>query len=496
VYVGGETPQHSKYILQSETASRYNHAQEDSLSKLSEEWVSDLRDLFLAEGQYTISQGALWAFHPSDNVWRPFTYEEMPRLASTFLDHKGFQRPGSKGWIPVIDNINHRRELAASLWTRESLWDHAFFASAPPGLAVGKQFLVVSPDNIHAVPLTDKHRVRHALDIELPPNFESLPEPKYYVGALRRMFGDDEDGEKKILAFQEFVGACRTGIVTSYERCIIMPGGGSNGKSTIIMGAAESIFSKHERRSIVPNFMNQEYYLMQLRDAVLNAVTELPKEQVNCTERFKQIISGEDVTGRPIREMPVTFKPTAGHIFACNNFPKLSDNSRGMWRRLLVLRSDASFAKNDGLRADLVEQFRKEAPQILVWALRGAQRLMRQGDYTFPDSHTEEERLWRGANDKVLQFVTKCTKGFDSGWSKASAACKTYNSWITDMGFPWTDRMDPSTFGTALKHLEGFQSKRQSYGMAYNLVVKPRAEWIDFHSGEGHGEVTLEEEST
>lgn len=466
------------------------------MTNLGVSWVSDLRDEFLKTGKYVISQGALWAFDETSKQWKPWTYEEVPQLAAKFLDSNTFTRPGSKNWIPVINDSYHRRELVTGVWTHGEAWNKAFFAEAPPGLAVGKSFIRVNPTEMHSEPLADKHRARETLAFELPEKLETVPEPKYYLAALRRMFGEDEDGNRRLAAFQEWLGACRTGIVTSYEKCVIMPGGGSNGKSTIIMGAAESIFSKHERRSIVPNFLNQEYYLMQMRDAALNFVTELPKERINCTERFKQIISGEDVTGRPIREMPVTFKPTAGHLFACNNFPQLSDNSKGMWRRLLVLRSDAQFAKNDGLRGDLVEKFRSEAAQILVWALRGAQRLMQQGDYTYPQSHWDEENSWRGNNDKTLQFITNCTKGFGSGWSKASSAHKIFGQWFGDMGYGYQDRLDPSQFGTALAHLEGFQSKRQSYGKAYNFIIKPSNEWIDYHrQGDNQGEVTLEEES-
>jgi phage/plasmid-associated DNA primase len=465
------------------------------MTKLDISWVSDLRDCFIEDGKYVISQGVLWTHNPATQLWDASSIDEMPRLAASYLDANDFERPGSKDWVSVINNTSNRKELVQALWTHNHLWDTKFFSKAPPGLAVGPDFIQVDKKSISAIPLTAEHRARHSLDFKLPTkDLGSLDDPKHYVAALERMFGRNVDGAEKVAAFQEFLGACRTGIVTAYERCIIMPGGGSNGKSTIIMGGAESIFSKHERRSITPNFLNQEYYLMQMRDAAINYVTELPKERINCTERFKQIISGEPVTGRPIREMPVTFQPIAGHIYACNNFPQLSDNSKGMWRRLMVLRSDANFAKNDGLRADLVNSFKAEAPQILAWALRGAQRLMVKGDYTIPPSHFVEESQWRGSNDKSLQFVRNCTKGFGSGWTKASVALKYFRTWFEGQGFNYQERQDAGQFGAALAHLEGFQSKRQSYGMAYNFVIKPPEQWSDYSHGGDHGmgEVQLE----
>lgn len=465
------------------------------MAQLSTAWVSDLRDRFLESGNYVICQGVLWFFDQTDCVWKSSTYIEIPRLASSFLDENEFERPGAKSWIQVINNIQHRKELVAALWTHPPLWDPHFFADAPAGLAVGKTFIRVTADSIHSEPLKMEHRARHTLDIDLPADLDSLKEPGKFLTALRRMFGKGPDGDLKLEVFREFLGACRVGRVTAYERCIIMPGGGSNGKSTIIMAAAEALFSKHERRSIVPNFLNQEYYLMEMRDAALNFVTELPKEKINCTERFKQIISGEDVTGRPIREMPVTFRPNAGHIFACNNFPKLSDNSKGMWRRLLVLKSDTTFAKNDGTRADLVEQFKTEAPQMLMWVLRGAQNLMRRGDFVLPQSHVDEEKQWRGVNDKALQFVKNCTRGVGSGWTKGAAVHKVFLEWCQSMGFSGQERLDSSDFGAALRHVDGFDAKRQSYGMAYNFVLNPRAQWLDYaHGPEDTTEIQLEEE--
>jgi putative DNA primase/helicase len=460
-------------------------------------WYADIRNHFLATGLFRLVQGRMWAYDPQKSLWNAFSKADAECLASTFLDENDISRPTATGTALVQNNASVRRELVGSLWSHAPLHEPNFFTESPPGVAVGNSFLVVTPGGLGLVPRTAEHRSRFALQMELPEDLNTPEPPRRYLEALGRVFGAGPDSAKKIAAFQEFLGACRTGIATNYERAIVMPGGGSNGKSTIIMGAVESLFDGQEVRSITPNFLNQEYYLMEIRGAAINFVTELPKEQINCTERFKQIISGEDVTGRPIREMPVTFRPSAGHIFACNNFPRLSDNSKGMWRRLLVLRCDASFGKNDGLRADLVEAFRKEAPQILLWALEGARRLMAQGDYTYPQSHFEEEAQWRGSNDKSLQFVTDCTKGFGSGWSRAGAAHKAYQEWHVKKGFSFPDKLDAGQFGSALRHLEGFNAKRQSHGMVYNFVVKPVNEWRDIYLGEeGGGNVQLEEEAS
>lgn len=460
---------------------------------LDKAWASHLRDVFLSQGNYSIVQGKLYAYDFSTCLWKGYSQEETRRLVSTFLDDNQFFKLDSRSvHQPLTNTRNVRAELVSALWDHEKLVDEAFFIEAPKGFAAGLEFIEVTAQGIQRSPLLSRHRARATLDFDLPSNYSP---PTVFLEALSRVFGADSDGDLKVKAFQEFLGACRIGAATDYERAIIMPGGGSNGKSTIILGATEAIFNKSEVKSIVPNFMNQEYYLMQVREIMINTVTELPKEQINCTERFKQIISGEDVTGRPIKEMPVTFRPKAGHLFACNNFPRLSDNSKGMWRRLLVLRADSSFEKSDGLRTDLVEQFKAEAPGILLWALEGAKRLLKQGDYTFPKSHFEEEATWRGTNDKALQFILNCTKGFGSGWSKAAGAHRTYVDWHNGMGYGWNDRMDPGAFGSALKHLEGFQSKRQRLGKVYNFVTKPQSEWVDFHvMGDSVGEVELEEE--
>ncbi len=449
--------------------------------RLGSAWLAELRDLFLGSGRFIVSEGTLWRLDESSMLWRGYSWDQASKLVIPFLDANDYHRPGSRGWVQIQNSLSTRNELRALVWSEPSIDRPGFFNDAPAGLAVGREWVCVSAKGLARETLTAEHRARSAIAYNLP---ENAAPPARWLESLSRMFGHNSDGAKKIAAFQEFLGACRVGIVTDYERMVIMPGGGNNGKSTIIMGGAHAIFSPDELRSIAPNYLNQEYHLMMLRGAALNFLTELPKEQINCTERLKQAISGEDMTGRPIREMPVTFRPSAGHIFACNNFPKLSDTSKGMRRRLLVLRCDATFGKNDGVRADFVKAFKEEAPQILLWALEGAIRLMSQGDYTFPESHFTEEAEWREADDKAMQFVSDCTQGLDSGWTRASKVYSEYDQWFRKKGFAWNERMDARAFGAALRHIQGFQTKDKNYGKDYNFVVKPHHEWKDIYWGD------------
>lgn len=455
--------------------------------QLHGDWISELRDHFLASGSYVVSEGRLWVLDTQALLWRGHSPPEAGKLVSTHLDSHTFQRMTAGAWKNVLNSAANRREVLNAIWDYAPVCKPGFFNDLEPGLAIGREWVSVTAAGISRVPLTADHRARSTLNIELPHTSEP---PKHYLAALQRVFGTDADGVKKLAAFQEFLGACRTGVVTEPERCLIMPGGGSNGKSTVIMGGIEALFHPSEIRSIEPNFLNQEYYLAQLRDAAINFMTELPAKTVNCTERFKQSISGEDVTGREPGGMPVTFRPVAGHLFACNNFPKLSDNSHGMRRRLLVLRCDTTFAKTDGTRVDLVAKFKKEAPQILLWALEGAVRLQARKDYDFPESHFIEENEWRESDNKALQFITDCTKGVKSGWTRASKVFAEYQEWHKKKGFAWNEKMDNRAFGAALRHVQGFDTKEKNYGKDYNVELKPRHEWKEIYWGD---EATIEE---
>ena len=71
---------------------------------------------------------------------------------------------------------------------------------------------------------------------------------------------------------------------------------------------------------------SRDFYSAQLRGVLLNTVTELPSGAGSIGGAiFKQIVGHEPVTARKIRHDPISFRPVARHVFACNTLPLIRD---------------------------------------------------------------------------------------------------------------------------------------------------------------------------
>jgi putative DNA primase/helicase len=198
-------------------------------------------------------------------------------------------------------------------------------------------------------------------------------------------------------------------------------------------------------------------------------VTELPKGNI-ASEALKGLISGEPITGRPIRQAPFTYRPRAGHIFLSNRLPKSCDPSHGFWRRFVVIRFNRRFTDDvarDPWIADRLVAV--ERPSIVSWMLEGAVRLMAQNGYTIPASHNSELTNWRRHPDPIAAFIGERTSPTARGRGTLAALLhRSYRKWAEKNGH---EPVSLTMFGIRLGELDHIAKKTRK-GMIYPLVVK------------------------
>ena len=137
-----------------------------------------------------------------------------------------------------------------------------------------------------------------------------------------------------------------------------------------------------------------------------NFVSELPEAEIIASEAFKAIVSGDQTTGRHIRDAPFSFHPVAGHVFAANRLPGTNDQTWGFWRRVLVLTFCRDFTNDPTRDPHAAEKIiQHELPRAVSWMLQGAVRLISQKDYTIPPSHEAALKAWRRQADQVAAWA-------------------------------------------------------------------------------------------
>jgi putative DNA primase/helicase len=151
----------------------------------------------------------------------------------------------------------------------------------------------------------------------------------------------------------------------------------------------------------------------ELFGKLANIFADLPSKSIDDNGMFKSITGEDYMTVEKKNKTPFSFKPYAKLLFSCNEIPKnYGDRSSAFYRRLIIIR----FNKSVPLKmrdVNLMEKFTMEADGILMWALKGLERLIKN-DFVF--SETEKTRLeverYRIDSNSVLSFAKEyCTFG-------------------------------------------------------------------------------------
>jgi P4 family phage/plasmid primase-like protien len=407
--------------------------------------------------------GALHRYDASLGTWLPIEPAELSRIvqsyAGTELEEVGDKQPTT---LRVRAATVH-----GSIALAHDLADApTFFDEAKAGIVQLSGFLHVKPAGIEPLPHSPEHRATLRVDFDYAPN---TPAPRWKA-FLESMLRGDDDARAKMDVLQEFIGVSYFGLAPRFQRCLVLFGGGSNGKSVFVSVVSE-IFPPEFRCAIAPQQFEHEYWRATLAGKRLNTVSELPEQEIIRSESFKSIISGDAITGRNPTGRPFRFRPTAGHLFAANQLPKAQDPTDGFWRRLLVVAFTQRVAveKQDSL---LAEKLLEERRGIVNWAIDGAQRALARGRLEEPASSRRAVADWRKSADSVALFVEEAlspepdvTKGFG-----AKALYDAFKDWAPANGYR---PVSSQTFKQRLQAL-GFPVHKGRDRNTYPLTVNPK----------------------
>lgn len=406
-------------------------------------------------------------FRCRDNIWhdvsdKGFEYKVL-QYSRVFHVHTGKQRDdGTFETKPRKISVSEAKRFAGMLHGLIEKPD-THFHTGPRGVAFGPDF--VHPDG-RVETLKREHLCRSRLPFAYNPDASCFS----WLSFLNDIFEPDEDREKKILFMQEYIGACLFGIATEYDRLVVMHGGGSNGKS-VLLNVVKALFPMSAVASVPPQRWHEEYYLATLEGKMLNVCAELPERQILASEELKAVIAGDEQTARHPRGEPFKFHPRAGHLFAANNLPRMTDFSKGLWRRLEVIAFNRTFEDTGVTREELVEGMKAELEGIAAWAAEGCARLVRQRDFTTVPSSVKLKGQWRMDSNPVEQWVAdRCHPAeSDDDFEKSSTLYEDFCRWAEKEGFR---KMNSTTFGSRLTEL-GFDWVRKNYGRVRPLTLRP-----------------------
>lgn len=225
-----------------------------------------------------------------------------------------------------------------------------------------------------------------------------------------RRFLDEVLPDKDVqLVLQEFIGCClNPGI--KLEKVLCCVGTGFNGKS-VFSEIILSLFGEDNVCSFNINSLcdDKGYSRAMIKNKLLNYSSDFGGK-IFSNGIFKQLASGEPVEARRLYKEPEIIRSYARLAFNCNSMPSSTDTSFGFRRRLLIVPFNVKIEKNKA-DPDLAKKLKAELPGILVWAIQGLERFIRNGKKLSHSVTLDDlEQAYKEDTDNVVMFLER--KGY------------------------------------------------------------------------------------
>ena len=261
-------------------------------------------------------------------------------------------------------------------------------------------------------------------------DFTQLPivyDPSAYCADLDKMLNRVFLGDREVIdLFEEMIGA---GLIkhSRYQKAFMLYGSGSNGKSTVL--DTVRLFAGANNYSAIPlEKVTDRFSTVELENKLYNIGDDVDNVTIKDTGTLKKLFAGNAVMVERKGENPYTIEPYATHIYSCNAIPRSFDKSDGFYRRWLFVPFNACFSVTDPDYDPMIAD-KISTPTALSYllnlAIRGAQRLIKRGRFTEPESVKEALEAYKADNSNTLSWIED--KGLDEDYFLENSTDKLYS---------------------------------------------------------------------
>lgn len=228
-----------------------------------------------------------------------------------------------------------------------------------------------------------------------------------------------------------------------FDKLFIFLGSGANGKS-LCAKVIENVLT-HQNCSATPFAkLSSRFALSSIYDKFVNISTE-NEQVIKDSSIFKQLTSGDSVEIESKYQDSFRAIPYTKLLCCSNNFPKFTDISYGMIRRVHIFEFNTRFVapnkadlkKNEQIMdRNLEYKLKAERAGILNWALLGAQRLMKNnGQFQLPPAMSRLQENFIKETIPVQVFVSSCIASAPGNRIKTTDVLAQYSRWLNIHNF-------------------------------------------------------------
>ena len=252
---------------------------------------------------------------------------------------------------------------------------------------------------------------------------------------FRQFLSEAMDGdEDQVKLIQEILGYLLVP-VTSAQKCFILMGAESAGKSVLLRVIEEILLGKKHVSAVAWQALNERFKTAELYGKLANIFADLPTSNIEDAGIFKALVGEDYLTAERKHQHPFSFQSTARLLFSCNNLPKnYNDRSGGFYRRLLIIRFNKTVPP-ERRDPDLIKKFETEKDGIFMFALEGLRRLI-ANNYCFSETEANREEVarYKRESDSALSFVYDRCKADAAAVTGSTELYEAYKHYCEENG--------------------------------------------------------------
>lgn len=266
-----------------------------------------------------------------------------------------------------------------------------------------------------------------------------------------------------------------------------MLGGGSNGKSTVLIGARRALGKYADvlpHKLLLGEQNGHDTVYMPLRGLRLGVIEELPDDGHYMSAVNIKRLTQEEIKARYMRQDYITFLSTCSLFVSSNYDPRVKEVDHGTWRRLKGWPFRKKFvepakAKDGDLVKDTSVRTRVNTdPEVhaafLSWIVQGAVDYWKRGRVlpALPKEVEEYTAVWRQKNDVVVGFLDEYAVLCPGCVTTSADLFDAFNEYVERRGMrPFTEKTFAEKFGAHESILKAgvekarWQSKKAPEGL-------------------------------
>ncbi len=224
---------------------------------------------------------------------------------------------------------------------------------------------------------------------------------------------------------------------------MLLIGQGGNGKSTVAM-AVQTVLADFAMPCRIDLFMaskqsnagaaSPEEAVLPGARAYMASEPEIGAEL--SSSKIKGFTGGEPRQSRGLGKEPFIWRPNGVPLISLNRMPRVSDESHGLWRRLVFIEFLVDLTKLDTVKNfhEVEADLREEAAGILNWMLEGWADYRARRSLAPPASAMAKSAEMRAAIDPVGEFLAECVETVLGHRIQSSDLHKVFEKWCAAAG--------------------------------------------------------------